>query len=165
MKNSLLIKIVILLTLSITGCADLKKGKMFNDINVTGSWSGNWQTKDGTYTESFKLDLIQNNNKISGTGLDEHGSSAAITGHLIQKEVELKIWNNQGTGVFVGLLNNNQITGTWVSENRSGPFQIIRKKAGISFASAKELCKKFTRPGNSQNIGEEVLAKGQIKNC
>ena len=111
---------VILMALLIAGC---------RSANVTGDWSGSWQTSDGTYAyaESITLQLVQHGAKVSGSGVDEHGSPAKVVGQITHKNVELTISNIDGSAKFVGTFERNKISGTWFAGDESGPWSVTRQ--------------------------------------
>ena len=97
---------------------------------ITGSWKGAWHTMYTNYTERIHLQLTQDMNTISGSGIDQKGQSATITGFIDNLDVELTLSNKYGQGTLTGRLKDKTISGTWHSDGQSGPVSITKISDG-----------------------------------
>lgn len=125
MKLSSLAMFAVLVALC--GCSTPHATSSDAETSVSGGWTGEWRTAAGDHVERFSVDLNQDGEALSGTGVDEHGEPAKAKGSVVGDKVQVTLWNQDGSAIFTGVLAAGAIRGSWTMGDESGPFWIKRQ--------------------------------------
>ena len=92
--------------------------------SLEGRWEGSWQYADGSYVEKITFDLAESGSKITGSGMDEKGVAAKISGEAHGASFSLLVVPENGTDpiVFAGRLDKSCIEGEWSVGRVKGPW-------------------------------------------
>ncbi|OGV81402.1 MAG: hypothetical protein A2340_10340 [Lentisphaerae bacterium RIFOXYB12_FULL_60_10] len=103
----------------LAGCATIPTAP-----SLGGRWEGAWQFSDGSYIEKFSFDLVESGRTVTGSGVDEKGIAAKVTGEVSDTSFTLTVVPEDGSDpiVFSGKIDTISIHGVWEVGGTTGPW-------------------------------------------